>query len=395
MVEKLKLLLVDNIHLYKTPNGIYYTPSIYNYEFFQRYLNVFDKLKLVSKVKYVDKIDENKYLKVTRDNLEIYELPWYQGFKQMISKLFLLNKIYKYASVDCDCIIYRVAQIESFWTYFHWSNRKKPFAVEVVNDPKTFINTNSIIKKTSCIMLKKMTYRALGASYVTKEYLQKLYPSYSHIHKDDKVHFTDYYSSIELLDSEINKPIHFANKTTFNIVHVGNSINDNTKGQLTLIHISHLLLKNGYDIKTHIIGDGNYIPYLKEVCQKLGISSSIIFHGRLANRNDVLNTLRLMDIFIYPTNMEGLPRVIIEAMGVGLPVLSTPIAGIPELLNSQYLFSPNDVYGFAQKMMDLFCNQDELSEMSIKNVAVAQEYVKSKLNPRREKFYLNLRNSVK
>ena len=78
-------------------------------------------------------------------------------------------------------------------------------------------------------------------------------------------------------------------------------------------------------------------------------------------------------------------------MAVGLPCLSTMIAGIPELLENKYLFSPNDSEGFAIEIMRLFDNPLELESMSEKNNKIAQKYVKEKLYTRRTNFYFKLR----
>ena len=56
--------------------------------------------------------------------------------------------------------------------------------------------------------------------------------------------------------------------------------------------------------------------------------------------------LKKNDVFIFPSKSEGLPRAVIEAMAVGLPCLSTPVGGIPELIDEEYLFDPLDEMGF-------------------------------------------------
>ena len=53
---------------------------------------------------------------------------------------------------------------------------------------------------------------------------------------------------------------------------------------------------------------------------------------------------------MFPTQAEGLPRGILEAMAVGMPVLSTPVGGIPEIIEKDYLFSPFDAEAFANKI---------------------------------------------
>lgn len=390
----MKLLLVDNIHLYRTPEGLYFTPSIYTYDFFQRYLNVFDSIKLLCKVKHVNSIEKEKMILVTRDGLEIQELPWYQGIRQMIPLVAKLNKIYKKAGEGCECIIYRVAQIESFWTYLHKSNRRKPFAVEVVNDPATFTNTNIIIKALSILLLKRMTYRAIGASYVTQHYLQKKYPSYLHKNPNSHNHFNASYSSVEIDKTEILTPKKFNSNSTIRLLHIGNSINDNTKGQIQVLKIGCELIKKHYNISIHFIGDGTYLEEIKKQADKLNMREKCIFYGRISDRKELLTLISSMDIMLYPTRMEGLPRVIIESMAMGLPVLSTPIAGIPEIVQEENLFKQLDIEGFVARLEFLMNNQEVLESISSSNIKIAMAFVNERLNPKRTSFYIRLRMYV-
>ena len=86
-----------------------------------------------------------------------------------------------------------------------------------------------------------------------------------------------------------------------------------------------------------------------------------------------------------------MPRVLIEAMAVGLPCLSTPVNGIPELLDAKYLFDPDDVEGFTNKIESLLHTPSELKEMSVNNLEHAQEYKDSVLQSRRDIFYKKLK----
>ena len=96
------------------------------------------------------------------------------------------------------------------------------------------------------------------------------------------------------------------------------------------------------------------------------------------------------DMYVFPTQAEGLPRGILEAMAVGLPVLSTPVGGIPEVVERKYLFNPNDVEGFANMICYLADNPEEMNNISHKNFNKALEYKNSILQQKRDIFYQKL-----
>ena len=68
---------------------------------------------------------------------------------------------------------------------------------------------------------------------------------------------------------------------------------------------------------------------LEEKCEKARLTANVTFAG---NRNDVNDFLLKSDIFILTSRDEGFPMAILEAERVGLPVISTDIAGIPEMI---------------------------------------------------------------
>jgi len=388
----MKVLLTANAHIFKNSKGEYFTPSIYNQDFFNRYLNIFDEVRFVAKTKYVESLDYSKYIKLNLDGLEIYELPWYQGFKELILNLFkLINKI-RNVNEGCDCCIYRVAQIESYLVFLFSKNKKKYFAVEVVNDPQTFVDIPFFFRFINVIFLKKMVKKANGVSYVTKNYLQNLYPSLAQLNGEDEKHFETYYSSVELLKSDIRVPKRYINtKNNFEIIHVSNAINDNIKGHITFFKVIKNLIDKGYNIKGCCIGDGKMLNSFKDFSKTIKIYDHIDFVGKLSNRKEVLDRLEKSDLLVLPTFLEGLPRTIIESMAVGLPCISTPIAGIPELLDKRYLFNPTDINGFTDIIIELINNPLELEKMSKENLNTAKSYTKEKLTDRRNWFYSKLK----
>ena len=384
----MKVLLVGSYILYKNKSGDYFAPAIYSYDFMKRYLSTFDEVKLISKIVSDQEFDEKKMNIVSGKGVEILELPYYHGIRGMMKCFGKLVKVYKKADCDCDCCIYRIAQMESFFAYV-FRNRKIPFAVEVVNDPDTFVDMGIIMRKICVKMVEIMTKRANGVSYVTKNYLQKKYP---HNRKDKKT-FVSYYSSVDLEKKDISKlPKKYNNVKIFKIVHVSNAINSDIKGHYTLINAFKNVCEYYDNVQLIIVGDGNKLFEYKSYVKDIGLEKKVLFTGRISDKKELNRILHEADLMVLPTKMEGLPRTIIEAMAVGLPCLSSPTAGVPELIDKQYLFSPDDVSGFANEIMYLLEHHDELERMSEINIKKSYEYESVVLQQRRGEFYNSLKN---
>ena len=98
-----------------------------------------------------------------------------------------------------------------------------------------------------------------------------------------------------------------------------------------------MLLNKGIKIKCTIIGDGPLSKKLKFFTLTEGISNYVEFKG-INTREEVFNYLTITDIFVLPCiiasdgDRDGLPNVLLEAMMMGVPVITTNISAIPELI---------------------------------------------------------------
>ena len=151
----------------------------------------------------------------------------------------------------------------------------------------------------------------------------------------------------------------------------------------------------GIDASVTFIGDGDLRPELEKMAEVLGVGTKVVFTGLLGSAMDVREKLLDADIFILPTKAEGLPRAVIEAMAVGLPCLSTPVNGIPELLEKEYMFDPMDSQGFTEKIIELLQNPEKMGQTSMRNINKAREYEETVLQQRRIEFYTKLKNLAK
>ncbi len=84
-------------------------------------------------------------------------------------------------------------------------------------------------------------------------------------------------------------------------------------------------------IKLLILGTGEKEKALKNLTKDLELEKEIIFLGHIFH-NELPKYLAISDIFIRPSLSEGLGNSFLEAMAVGLPVIGTPVGGIPDFL---------------------------------------------------------------
>ncbi|MBS4462467.1 MULTISPECIES: glycosyltransferase [unclassified Facklamia] len=392
----MKVFISVDAHLYRTPDNRIWTKTIYGYEFWKRYLETFSNIIVLSRIDNVAYEFVEGFLLSSGDNVDFWGVPLVRSAKDYIIKLPNFVKKIKNLSNDVDCAIFRLPSITSFIAEIIFSKQNKPYVLEVVADPETVYEENKIVKYIMTKHLKKACLRANGVSYVTKYALQKLYPSKNGtLNKSNYSFFESYYSSINLSEKFFSSEKNFDKiSEEINLIHTANNINNYIKGHDTAIKIVKSLRDRGINANITFIGDGLKKAEFLTLAESLGIQDYVNFTGFLSSKSEIRNKLLDSDLFLFPTHAEGLPRAIIEAMAVGLPCLSTPVNGIPELLEMEFLFNPDDVEAFSDKIMDLVNNKNKLSQMSRDNILKAKEYENSVLQKRRNDFYIKLINIV-
>ncbi len=80
---------------------------------------------------------------------------------------------------------------------------------------------------------------------------------------------------------------------------------------------------------------------------------------------------------ILPTYTEGIPNVILEAMASGIPIITTPVGGIPSILTENInclFFQPGNVNEMAEKIEFLFKNESFQNKLSLNNFEKIKQY---------------------
>lgn len=144
-------------------------------------------------------------------------------------------------------------------------------------------------------------------------------------------------------------------------------------------------------VEIYFVGGDYYggIQQLKELAKSLKVEDSVVFTGFL-NRKQLRETLESADIAVLPTKAEGLPRVVIEAMALGLPCITSPVSGNPELINEEFLVGYDDIEGMVDTISKLISDKNIYEKESRENFEKSKQYSTEVLNPRRTAFYNNL-----
>lgn len=117
------------------------------------------------------------------------------------------------------------------------------------------------------------------------------------------------------------------------------------KGQLLLVQACAQLRHAGVDFELDLVGTGPDRVRLETAVAGHGLGDRIHLRGAL-NQEGVRQAMDAADIFVLPSLAEGIPVVLMEAMASGLPCISTPVNGIPELIvqgENGLLAVPGDV----------------------------------------------------
>jgi glycosyltransferase involved in cell wall biosynthesis len=113
------------------------------------------------------------------------------------------------------------------------------------------------------------------------------------------------------------------------------------------------------EIRLLVIGDGPERQRCEQLAKRLGLGERITFLGWLPALEDVVGAVMTARIFVMNSRSEGGPRSALEAMGMGMPVIATPVGVMPEVIedNVNGLFTDGSKGDLRRKIMRLIADE--------------------------------------
>ena len=346
----------------------------------------FEKIYVVARVKK-NHDDQRPRRRVDGAKVVVWELSDYSGifgfFKEYAINRGNIKKIMQHKAA----VILRGCSPQNILVAMNLNLRKKKYGYEAVGDPRQVFDKR-IMKGQLTVILRVFFYlaqkylcmRACAVHYVTQKYLQNIYPASGPAkmfgYSDVRLQQNDYISSARRYEE---------GKKYSSLIFVG-SLEQLYKGPHVLIRSIEICIRVRPDIKLEMVGGGRYLLQLKQMARTAGIESNVKYFGAISDRNEIRALLDKADLFVLPSYTEGLPRAMVEAMARGLPCIGTPVGGIVELLEEEWLIQPGNVEGLAKKILDSLGNARALTRASTHNLEKAAQYRIELANDKRKEF---------
>ena len=164
------------------------------------------------------------------------------------------------------------------------------------------------------------------------------------------------------------------------------------KGHHILIQSIKIVKERYPNILLIIAGEGDRRSKLENMIIEYNLEYNVKLLGI---QFDIPNLMRTMDIFAFSSLSEGLPNSILEAMATGLPIVSTDVGGIPELITKDVgiLVPPNDAQALADAICDLIASPNKRQLLGEKaRLRVLQNFTFRSMIREREKLFIDLLN---
>ncbi|MEZ4869481.1 MAG: glycosyltransferase [Caldilineaceae bacterium] len=378
----------------RTPDGAVWSTAQCAYDFWARYLQVFDGVDVVARVKDVGSVPE-RWVRVDGDGVRVTPIPTYIGPRQYVLQSVAIRKALSTSINPASALILRLPSMVASSIPAHIFKNGRPYGVEVVANPTDVFASGASRHPLRAFFrwyfareLARFCANAVAVTYVSSRVLPVQYPANGNG------------LSCVLTDAELGNEAFVSEARTFGalpkplrLVTVG-SLQQPYKGVDLLIQAAHQLTQAGVDVHVTVVGEGQYRSALEQQARALGLGECICFTGQLPSGQAVRNELDKADLFVLASRAEALGRALLEAMARGLPCIGSDVGGIPELLSTDNLVPPGSSTALANKIFEYATSPAKLNASAYRSLQVAYKYHDRERSPKQRAYLTYLRDAT-
>lgn len=149
--------------------------------------------------------------------------------------------------------------------------------------------------------------------------------------------------------------------------------------------------KSNFSFELNIYGDGSQIEPLESFIKNNGIRN--IFIKGFVKDKEKIDAFTNSHIFVFPSYSEGMPNAVLEAMGFGLPVITTPVGGIKDIFISNvngFFIDIKNVENIETKILELTQDLNKMKTIGLRNYDLASKrFASDKVVKRIENIFKN------
>jgi glycosyltransferase involved in cell wall biosynthesis len=374
-------MLFAHDHIFDRVGDESYFSEKLPYNVWRLYLERFSEIMIYARQR---KVGASRKPKAVGAGVTVHPLPTLSS-----PVAILRNRLKAFAAVRdavrrADAVVVRLPSEIGLVTFWSAYRQRKPTLVEMVGSPRESLRHHGTASgKAYSLIASWRNRRALRHAshviYVTREYLQRNYPTRG--------------KSVGISDVQLEPvPASILTKRRAQPKDVSAPIRVGMIGQLlhykgigTLLQACCRLRREGYPVSVEVLGSGDPAPW-RHLAEHIGYAEHCAFLGTKATGSAVFEWLDSVDIYVQPSLTEGLSRATLEALSRGCPVVASRVGGLPEIVQDANLCKPGDIDDLTDRLRRMITDAPWRTQCSTENFSTAQKYTEDVLFARRRDF---------
>lgn len=171
-------------------------------------------------------------------------------------------------------------------------------------------------------------------------------------------------TSLRKAEIESNSPLELPHNGAVRLIIVCRQ--EERKGTDVVIDSLPLILEKLPRVTLDVVGGGSKLELFRKQAVARNVEDRITFHGKVVH-DQVIRLLRSSHLFCYPTSAsEGFPKVVLEALAIGLPVITTPVSVLSQLIKSSngILLKRAEPSELAEAILEMCSDPDKYHSLS-------------------------------